>query len=857
MDASEQQLPQQLGPFVLEARIASGRLAGLFRAVDRRTSQRVLLRSLPQALVEDPNRAAQAQQRIARALEIRHPHVSRTLEVIKGKRSWWLVLEPLPGGTLEDRMAAEPLPRGDAIRIAAQVARGLQAIHASGRPHGAIRPANLWINQSADAGLQATLLQYPLSADGYQSPQGSLSSEFASASFQAPELRSSNRPSAAGDIYSLGRLLEYLLSDQSASDSGTVSKRESSPPQLTTLIARLTAEDPARRPNMLTLLAELERLEQRLAQEQVSATAADGKSPRKPIVGGPEHATVELPTRSYDESPALPVIRSKGFAPEPSLDDSQSVRRILAQRRERRVTRSHAIAALAVSLLLVAAGLAAWWSITSRGTAESPGMSTASPTVTNHPASPETDGPTDNAHLASDSASVASIWASPTSGEPVEWAHVPSGTQFLLVIRPAELMEQPAASQILEGLGPLGDLLRHDLVDVVGLPLEQMEQVTVALLDRGADPYATALVIRTTAPVPLEPLLTAWQQPAADSAGKALYRRDDLGYWAPQSDGTSAGTDLVIAPWNDLLELVSQADQPILLRGDIEGLCAYTDQTRLLNLVCTQNFLYAGGKDLFVGTTAPLKQGIRWFLGEQTQALAISAQLTTDALFLELRLAGTPAERPAEAKQGILDRLQELPHRVSSYLLSTGISDYSRPLLERFPRMLDLLVRYTRGELEDRRTLYRAYLPIDAAANLAWGTRLTLLEGNQSASPESVRQPVTQTALEQLRASTSLSFPRDTLETAITLLSEAIHVPMEILGQDLQAEGITRNQSFGIDARDLPAGVILHQILFQANAEGKLVCVLTKDEQGKERLKITTRAAAQQRNETPLDLLKP
>ena len=95
----------------------------------------------------------------------------------------------------------------------------------------------------------------------------------------------------------------------------------------------------------------------------------------------------------------------------------------------------------------------------------------------------------------------------------------------------------------------------------------------------------------------------------------------------------------------------------------------------------------------------------------------------------------------------------------------------------------------------------------------------------------------------------TLTFAKDTLEKSIQMISEEIGVPMEILGGDLQLEGITKNQSFALDERDKPAEAILRVILAKANPDGKLVYVV-RSEEGRESIKITTRAAVAKRGET-------
>jgi hypothetical protein len=100
-----------------------------------------------------------------------------------------------------------------------------------------------------------------------------------------------------------------------------------------------------------------------------------------------------------------------------------------------------------------------------------------------------------------------------------------------------------------------------------------------------------------------------------------------------------------------------------------------------------------------------------------------------------------------------------------------------------------------------------------------------------------------------LQKKISLVFAKDTLEKSIQMLAEEIGMPMEILGGDLQLEGITKNQSFGLDERDKPAETVLRTILAKSDSAGRLVYVIRKRD-GVESVEITTKAAAAKRGDT-------
>jgi hypothetical protein len=81
------------------------------------------------------------------------------------------------------------------------------------------------------------------------------------------------------------------------------------------------------------------------------------------------------------------------------------------------------------------------------------------------------------------------------------------------------------------------------------------------------------------------------------------------------------------------------------------------------------------------------------------------------------------------------------------------------------------------------------------------------------------------------------------------MISDEIGIPMEILGGDLQLEGITKNQSFGLDERDKSADAVLRTILAKSDSAGRLVYVIRKRD-GVESIEITTKAAAAKRGDT-------
>jgi hypothetical protein len=351
-------------------------------------------------------------------------------------------------------------------------------------------------------------------------------------------------------------------------------------------------------------------------------------------------------------------------------------------------------------------------------------------------------------------------------------------------------------------------------------------------------------------------LLQAWHQPkVVERHGKRYFAGANFAYYVPQAAG---GRVFAIAP-PTLMEEIVRLEGPPLLRKEMEKLLRDTDDTRHVNVLLYPNFLFADGATFLSGSLSKLKSPLKDYFGEGIQAAALSLHVAGDDSFYELRTMGTIDVSTIERANLYRQRLQELPVSVESYLAELSPQKYGSMVLIRMPRMIGELANYTRVGEESGQSVLRCYLPAVAAHNLVLATELALAEqpgGVAVASSGGQAQPAAPKSLaEKLKQKISLSFPRNTLEKCMEMLGEELGVPVEILGADLQLEGITKNQSFGLDERDLPAEEILQKVMLLANPDGKLVYVLKPGDDGAERIIITTRAAVAKRGDKLPDAL--
>src|SRR5581483_5713614 len=139
-----------------------------------------------------------------------------------------------------------------------------------------------------------------------------------------------------------------------------------------------------------------------------------------------------------------------------------------------------------------------------------------------------------------------------------------------------------------------------------------------------------------------------------------------------------------------------------------------------------------GGKGLFDESEfEPIRDWLSWMFGSASRAALLSLHLD-DQLFAELRVICSADQKPLLFARDWRRRLDQVSGRVEQQLGGRDLVDYNRAVLKRYPRMLNILSRFTRQAVEGRQLVLRAYLPAVAAHNFALATRL-FFEGEPAA----------------------------------------------------------------------------------------------------------------------------
>jgi len=461
------------------------------------------------------------------------------------------------------------------------------------------------------------------------------------------------------------------------------------------------------------------------------------------------------------------------------------------------------------------------------------------------------------------------LWSSPTAGDSPALRSVPPGTQLILMLRPAELFRGESGESLRMALGPAGSRLAAWLKAATDLELLDIERLDFMLGESEEPSSLLAVVVYPKTPLGETAPDERWKSKRLAALDAAQMDHKALDFDFPANDR------IVIASSDVLKQLQEFGEAGAPLSPPMQQLLESADQDRHCNVLFVASYVRSQREALYGEYLAPLREGIDWMLGsgDEIQAGLISCHLE-DRLFAELRLFGIRDILPRILARQLHGRIEQAPRRVKDHLKTLSIHTYSRDALWDFPEMLQSVARYSRYDRDGRQGVLRCYLPASAAGHLTSAIELTLWETARGGAGEGIvepasRGPAPRTLEEKLTKITSLSFDRSSLDKSLQILSEDIGIPIVILGGDLQLDGITKNQSFGIEMNDRPAREILNAIVQLANpdktantlsdAAQKLIYVLKENyQEGDDTIVITTRAqAAKRQDELPPEFVGP
>jgi Tol biopolymer transport system component len=216
----------RLGGYDILGLVGAGGMGEVYRARDPRLGRDVAIKVLPADRVADEGRRRRFVQEAQAASALNHPHIITIHEIDTADDHDFIVMEYVPGKSVDALIPRQGMRLSDALRIAIPVADALAAAHARGIIHRDLKPANVMVGTDGavkvlDFGLAKLVGADEISdvetatvtAHGTLSAPGTVAG---TAAYMAPEQATGGAVDVRSDIFSFGAMLYEMVTGQRA-----------------------------------------------------------------------------------------------------------------------------------------------------------------------------------------------------------------------------------------------------------------------------------------------------------------------------------------------------------------------------------------------------------------------------------------------------------------------------------------------------------------------------------------------------------------------------------------------------------------------------------------------------------------
>jgi serine/threonine protein kinase len=313
-----------LSKYKITERLGKGGMAEVYKAFHPKLERYVIIKVLHSYLVEGEDFLARFEREAKAVASLRHPHIVQIHDFDVEDDQYFMVMEFIDGGTLQERMtelskAGSYMPAKQVLSILHQVGEALDFAHKHGIIHRDIKPSNILLDSSGEA----FLTDFGIARMMGESKFTTTGALIGTPTYMSPEQSMGSELSAASDIYSLGIVLYELLTGKvpftADTPFGIIHKhinepllgvgalRPKLPDSVDQIIRKVLEKEPQNR--FQDALALYHALEKALTPEVISQLDGTGARVAAPISA--------MPTVRMDE----PVMASRTRLPTVAMSD--------------------------------------------------------------------------------------------------------------------------------------------------------------------------------------------------------------------------------------------------------------------------------------------------------------------------------------------------------------------------------------------------------------------------------------------------------------------------------------------------------------------------------------------------------
>ena len=382
---------QTISHYRITEKLGEGGMGVVYKAEDTKLDRPVALKFLAAHLVSDEDVRKRFEREAKAAAALNHPNICTVHEIDEFEGKTFIAMAFLEGEGLDKKIEAGPLKLKDALDVAIQTAKGLQAAHGKGIVHRDIKPANLMVGPEG----HVTIMDFGLAQLADRSKLTRLDETMGTVTYMSPEQTYGADIDHRSDVWSLGVVIYEMVTGQqpfkghydkavmysitSEQPEPMTGLRTGVPMELEWLVGKCLAKEADKRyQSTADMVVDLDMLSEKLKSGKSTivrtAPAGSAGTPRAPQQATGTRAQHPEPLHSAIEMSEHPLVkyrviengRETGDAIRYVAEDTELHRsvaiRVLPQSSEQQIERRQRLQRRAVVGMgaLLAASLALW-----------------------------------------------------------------------------------------------------------------------------------------------------------------------------------------------------------------------------------------------------------------------------------------------------------------------------------------------------------------------------------------------------------------------------------------------------------------------------------------------------------------
>jgi len=213
LNIPESKLPENelVGHYRVIEQIGSGGMGEIYLADDTKLNRRIALKFLPAYLSMDPTYKRRIINEARAAAQLTHPNIITIHEISEFRGRPYIVMEYVPGTTLNDIIAEQKIGIDQAVDIMIQVCQGLKKAHQSGVIHRDIKPSNIMVTDDG----QTKILDFGIARAAETTRLTTSGAAIGTASYMSPEQCRGEDVDHRSDLFSAGVVFYEMLTGHS------------------------------------------------------------------------------------------------------------------------------------------------------------------------------------------------------------------------------------------------------------------------------------------------------------------------------------------------------------------------------------------------------------------------------------------------------------------------------------------------------------------------------------------------------------------------------------------------------------------------------------------------------------------